>query len=708
MNVKGAVRDGARAFVNTLLKSSSSWVEQASSWFLRGMTAPPGTLLKEPYKQHGTVYKAVTSVARNAATVPIEFFKGNSDVAVEDPRDPVVSLFRNPFPNVRGSQFIEHAVMSMELTGDWYVYLDGLASWSAVNREQKFPTRLRRLYSWGMWPSIDNSLDEVTEWKYSSGGWSHNFKPDEIMHAYYTNPYMSHCGISPLQAAMAEVESDYQALLWNLAYFKNSARPDIVFTREREAATTPKLDRSFEEAWKLSHGGGVHQSQGVAMLPPGVGVEQLGANHRQMEFEILRRFSREQILSIFDVPPAVAGVFEFANYSNSRVQLQYFWYHKIFPLLRYLESVIQVDILDRYNTGYTIKFKTEEIQALIDDFEQKVITAKRLWDMGYPSRDVNDRMNLGFEPKEKHQEVGWLPVGVAPADKLLERDITMGGGGEPVKEDNDKDRKALKRFRQRLPQFGRRSPAAFCRFLDMFRSDIERTYAGRVKALYTKLEREVIGNVQENLGKSMPTTKTDVFIFDLEEAYGELVKISKPAFKRALDRAGKSVLAETDIDFTFDVMDPAVKLLMAKKEVKLRKPLETLREEVRETIQHGMNEAMSVAEITQLLQDTFGIARGRAENIARTELGSVFNGGRVLAMKQAGIEYHQWSNSGDDKVRDSHQNGSGVGGEIVKIGDQFSNGLEYPGDPNGPIEEVAECRCGTTAVIERAEEDEAA
>ena len=56
----------------------------------------------------------------------------------------------------------------------------------------------------------------------------------------------------------------------------------------------------------------------------------------------------------------------------------------------------------------------------------------------------------------------------------------------------------------------------------------------------------------------------------------------------------------------------------------------------------------------------------------------------------------QWDATLDKRTRDSHAQ---VDGEIRELDEKFSNGLMYPGDPNGRPEEVINCRC---ALLQRA------
>jgi uncharacterized protein with gpF-like domain len=63
-----------------------------------------------------------------------------------------------------------------------------------------------------------------------------------------------------------------------------------------------------------------------------------------------------------------------------------------------------------------------------------------------------------------------------------------------------------------------------------------------------------------------------------------------------------------------------------------------------------------------------------------------------------GVEEKEWLSARDTHVRDSHIS---IDGEIVKMIDRFSNGLRYPGDPEGPAGEIINCRCIELPVIRK-------
>lgn len=85
---------------------------------------------------------------------------------------------------------------------------------------------------------------------------------------------------------------------------------------------------------------------------------------------------------------------------------------------------------------------------------------------------------------------------------------------------------------------------------------------------------------------------------------------------------------------------------------------------------------------------------------ARTMCTGAENAGRVDSYKRAegmGIQLEQqWVATLDERTRDSHRE---LDGEKIKVGEKYSNGLRYPGDPEGPAREVYNCRCTQVAVV---------
>lgn len=85
---------------------------------------------------------------------------------------------------------------------------------------------------------------------------------------------------------------------------------------------------------------------------------------------------------------------------------------------------------------------------------------------------------------------------------------------------------------------------------------------------------------------------------------------------------------------------------------------------------------------------------------ARTAFTGAQNAGRMDSYRRAadmGIKImKQWSAALDSHTRDTHK---ALDGEEVPYNEEFSNGLMYPGDPDGEPAEVYNCRCAMIADI---------
>lgn len=126
-----------------------------------------------------------------------------------------------------------------------------------------------------------------------------------------------------------------------------------------------------------------------------------------------------------------------------------------------------------------------------------------------------------------------------------------------------------------------------------------------------------------------------------------------------------------------------------------------LKKDIATSVSMGIAIGMSYEQVAQQLRfkmvgtyNTKGGALARATTIARTE------GHRVQiqacmdacysARKMGADVVKQWDSTLDKRTRESHRV---VDGEIRELDEEFSNGLMFPGDPDGRAEEVINCRC---------------
>lgn len=122
---------------------------------------------------------------------------------------------------------------------------------------------------------------------------------------------------------------------------------------------------------------------------------------------------------------------------------------------------------------------------------------------------------------------------------------------------------------------------------------------------------------------------------------------------------------------------------------------------IRDVMTEGELGGYGIDKIRQTLTDAIGASirgnvRARAKAIAQTEMISASNQASTYAADSTGLEYRKyWSTSHLQGIRPTHiqaeQDSIQRGG--YKKDERFANGLLFPGDPAGSVEEVINCRC---------------
>ena len=127
---------------------------------------------------------------------------------------------------------------------------------------------------------------------------------------------------------------------------------------------------------------------------------------------------------------------------------------------------------------------------------------------------------------------------------------------------------------------------------------------------------------------------------------------------------------------------------------------------IKTLLTEGYQSGKGINYVANLLTRRFDqLTTWEARRIARTEIHNSHNTAVMDTYNEIGVEYTMWISAGDDgRTRDSHLGPAdgvpdGVDGEIIPMGGTYSNGLKYPGDTDGPIEEWINCRCSNAPFV---------
>jgi HK97 family phage portal protein len=659
-----------------------------------------GAKLLQPYSQHPTIYAAVSAISQGISALPLEMFP-DSDAKRESPiGDSIVkALLDVPGPDMDGPQLIEGTIGFMELYGEAFWFLDGLAR--RTGNGPQFPTSIT------LWDPKDVravvKAGRVAFWEFQTGADVLRVGADAVIQFKHFNPYDAIRGLAPMSAAMLPAQGGYKALAYQDAFFENSCILGGLVTAKEGAIIQPEAMIRLRDELEARHSGASRRGRlGVINAP--VDYTEIGMSQKDMDFPTWLDASSAFILMVFKVPPSVAGLQKDANYSASVQQAKQFWFNHL-PLAHYLERRIKQRLCKPFGIAETPYFKTESIKAMTE--EQKAVSdiARNLWNMGVSFRDINERMELGFPADDTAADTRWVVSSMVNADLQATVDPAKATGSPaPAQPQNQPGDMPT----QMEPDAGKGLSVGMnaqsreiargmnWRTLISRVRDEEMAFERRVRDHFFSLKGEVLLKLRGRKEAKFTDINVEVLMFDEAKAEDDLKKRTTPLYKSALQKGAESVAAELGMTIDFNFLSPEVVKFLAEKMFEIADLIDgPLRDRLRASLQEGIDKGESIEKIADRVEEVFGVERSRARRIARTEVAEAFNGGRYATMKEAGVERLEWLSARDERVRDSHVE---VDGEIVMLGDKFSNGLLYPTDKDGPAEEIVNCRCVFLAV----------
>ena len=248
----------------------------------------------------------------------------------------------------------------------------------------------------------------------------------------------------------------------------------------------------------------------------------------------------------------------------------------------------------------------------------------------------------------------------------------------------------------------------------------ERLYR-ELSVFFKKLKKEVLASLEEYWSEyQMLQGHINLICSPVHEAHKEYYEIlrkykikeyelGKREATRLCNRAGvRYAFKETmsmpisgfikkDSDKLFGTLPKAEQDLLNRTYKTSEKTLSKVDSQLNNIITEGYRSGKGINDISNQVTKRFDqLASWEAKRIARTEVNTSHNKATVDTYNELGVEYTQWIAASDDRTRDSHVE---VDGEIIPMGGKYSNGLSYPGDMSGPIEEWINCRCSNAPFV---------
>lgn len=305
-------------------------------------------------------------------------------------------LLRRPNPSMNMSQFVQRWTISKDLGGN--VFAQKIRD--AYNNLQELNI-LPVIY---MSTDINRSTGRMDGYLYEDSYTKRPFELDEILHGMNYDPTNPYWGISLIQVLYRTLQTDNAAIDWNKASLENRGVTDGAFV------TKEVLN---EEEFKMAKEAVIteyaNKDKGRVPWVLGGGMEyvQMSLTPIEMDFLNSRKFNREEISGVFEVPLPLMGVMDGMTFNNVDALKKEMWQSTLKNILEEFCDTLNIMLEKEFNGEVMVDFDTSDVDVLRDDSNKKVATNKTIadtikvyLDMGFSMKFINKQMELGLTEEE--------------------------------------------------------------------------------------------------------------------------------------------------------------------------------------------------------------------------------------------------------------------------------------------------------------------
>jgi HK97 family phage portal protein len=603
------------------------------------------------------VFSCVRVIYQTASKVELYTYRG--DQIVED--GDLYNLIQKPNPFFTTSDLIASYCIDMSLVGEHYLVKQRMNGFGQ-------PTELWRVDPRYMKP-IPDRQNFIAGFVYEYDGNEVFFDVDEVIWLRYPHPKDPYGALGPVQALVHGLEIETARQDYDKHFFKNYGMIGG-YLHTDEVLPDDHFQRLKEEV-KENMEGAVNSGR-IPVFDAGLEYKSIGLSRKEMNLLEDAKFNRERILSAFGVPPAKVGVFEYANYANSKEQDEMFKRETIAPLLKKLVDALNHHLVPAFSDEMWIGHE-ELVPEDADKIAERVVKLSNA-----NAFTINEIREAAGKPPVPNGDIilvnsGLVPLDMAGAQFAIaaennnnnnEQDSENNNVNDNINnnssdnendnvnedepEENDKgiavfDSKTFKV--KKLPK----NPRTIHRRKMRYLAAIEKQWKPEIKKFFEAQGDRVIRAIYGR-GK-----KSGHYNFDIEDIFDqafedeELQKLLSPLHIQVIKRAWKEGDDLTDQEIPIDLeTDPALKNLLLELAALVKRINDTTRNEIAKQVRIAMERGYSIPQLANgYAKEGFKGIRGvfeeasesRARTIARTETANVYNQGSVIRFQRAGIKY---------------------------------------------------------------------
>jgi HK97 family phage portal protein len=621
---------------------------------------------------NGWTYAAVNAIASEVANIQFRLYKINGDDHEEQDDHPLLTLLEGVNETMTGIE-LKYTIMShLELTGNFFGYLDGVSNDITPPRAiyPLNPGRVRVKLNKSSFPY------KISHYEFTIDGKVLRFEPYQILHIKYPDPNDPFVGIGVPQTIPVWIDSDNYAMEYNRKYFLNGAQIGLYVQSDTNVeGNIERIKRSMRDNY-----GGVEQAHKIPVMPKGVKLEHTGVTHKDMDFQNLAEATRDRILAGFRVSKTILGTAESdTNRATAETADYVFSKRTIKPKMLLVISYLNEFLVSRYGDDLYLTF----IDPTPDDKAARTAEMTAAAGTGVPLMTQNEaRKNyLGLGPVDGGDQLlrpasleaigtTQVPEGEDQTPQLAKtaegwsaKAVRVRTGGKTANSGTAQMRRALvesfKKQLDRTPEFQIKSVTdqTHSEYMEHWKRFADRSERAQAELLtvFRGINKKQKADVIANLPGATGVTKAVDDLFDLKEWIGITIDLATPILASLTRDEATAALAMIGADHQDILADASVQNALDRGISKMARSYnDTTLQQLKNVLSEKLAQpnGTNLTELTNAVDGVYSFADDRrAGLIAKTESFRAANYANKAAWQASGVvKTVRWYTAEDDHV----------------------------------------------------------
>ena len=349
-----------------------------------------GNNIVNAYQNSNWVYACVREISENISTLPVSIRNKETFETVTDSEVGKLLQYINSISNK--TDFFATIAAYLELRGECVIIKDGMSVRNKMPKSLHIKDPIQFDYN------LTEDGTRIKSWTYTyydkNGAQKEKeFDVKNIIFMRYFNPYHPIRGLAPLEAARNSVMEEFRSKQYNIKFLENDAAVSGVL--QTQGNIQDSVFKRLKEEIKQKYAGS-HNAGNMLILEGGLEYKQIALSHKDMQYLESRKMTREEICSVFRVPPPVVGIFEYANYANSEQSYISFWTKTLLPKIKFIEEVLNKYLFAEHEPDNFMVFDITEVPVIQALLSKKMDTAIKMRNVGYPLQIIDEKLNIDF------------------------------------------------------------------------------------------------------------------------------------------------------------------------------------------------------------------------------------------------------------------------------------------------------------------------